>query len=339
MNEYVTKAVEGNVFSEQEAYELMNVVMNGEMSTAQLASLLSIMRYRGETAGEITGFAKAMREHMKEFPLPETELVDTCGTGGDGASTYNISTAVSIMLAGMGAKVAKHGNRKVSSTSGSADVVETLGLQIESTPEEGAKAVQEQGLTFLYAPVYHPAMKHAATARKELGFRTVFNLLGPMCNPANAKRQLMGVYDTNYAEKMAEALKQLGSEHVLFVTGQDGLDEITITGKTDIVELKDGEIRRFTVHPQEFGYHTFPVEEVQIESSEESAALIRNVLKGSAPEAAQAIAVMNAGAGLYVAGGAESIADGVDQVKQAIENGKTDDYYHKLAKEKGTYAK
>ncbi|SDJ49101.1 anthranilate phosphoribosyltransferase [Salimicrobium halophilum] len=338
MNQYVTKAVEGHVFTEQEAFDLMNEIMNGEVTTAQLASLLSLMRYRGETASEITGFARAMREHMRDFPLPDSDLVDTCGTGGDGASTYNISTAVSIMLAGMGAKVAKHGNRKVSSTSGSADVVETLGIQIESTPEDGAKRIEEQGLTFLYAPVYHPAMKHAAPARKELGFRTVFNFLGPMCNPANAKRQLMGVYDTNYAEKMAEALKQLGSDHVLFVTGQDGLDEITITGKTDIVELKDGEIRRFTVHPQDFGYHTFPIEEVQIESSKESAELIRKVLEGEAPEAAQSIAVMNAGAGLYVAGGAESIADGVEQVKQAIESRKIESYYQQLTKENGTYA-
>ncbi|AKG05104.1 anthranilate phosphoribosyltransferase [Salimicrobium jeotgali] len=338
MNKFLNDTLEGKVFSEHEAYELMHSIMNGEVTTAQLAGLLSLMKYRGETSSEITGFVKAMREHMKEFPMSDSDFVDTCGTGGDGASTYNISTAVSIILAGMGVKVAKHGNRKVSSTSGSADVIETLGIRVDSTPDEGAEALRAQGLTFLYAPVYHPAMKHAAKAREELGFRTVFNLLGPMSNPANAKRQLIGVYDTSYAEKMAEALKQLGSEHVLFVTGQDGLDEITITGTTDVVELKNNEITRFTVHPADFGYSTFPIEDVQIASSDESAGLIRNVLKGSAPEAAQAIAVMNAGAGVYVAGGAETIADGVTQVKEAIAGQKVEQFYEHLAGGKSSYA-
>ncbi|MBA2176496.1 anthranilate phosphoribosyltransferase [Halobacillus locisalis] len=334
MKNLLSKVVEGVTLSEEEAFKAMNAIMNGETSQGQLMSMLSVLRFRGETVEEMTGFVRAMRENMTKLETEDDDLVDTCGTGGDGASTFNISTAVSIVLAGMGVKVAKHGNRKVSSTSGSADVLEALGIPIDTTPEQGARALREKGMTFLFAPLYHQAMKHAGPARQELGFRTVFNLLGPMSNPANAKRQLIGIYDTAYAEKMAEALHQLGSKHVLLATGRDGMDEITVTGVTDLVELKDGEIQRFTVTPEELGLNRGSLEDIQIETKEESATIIADVIKGKANESAMTIVTMNAAAGLYVAGKVETLKEGVKQVQCAIEKRVVENYYHSIAEEK-----
>jgi anthranilate phosphoribosyltransferase len=238
------------------------------------------------------------------------------------------------VLASLGVKVAKHGNRKVSSKSGSADVLETLGIPIDSTPEQGAKAIADKGMTFMFAPIYHQAMKHAGPARQELGFRTVFNLLGPMSNPANAKRQLLGIYDTSYAEKMAETLHKLGSKHVLLATGRDGLDEITVTGETDIVELKDGEITRFTIAPEDFGLQRGSLEDIQISKTEESAAMIHGVLAGEANESAMTIVTMNAAAGLYVAGKVKDLREGVQEVQKAIQTGVTLAYFESIAVEK-----
>lgn len=334
MKNVLSKVVEGVTLNEEEAFQAMNAIMNGETSQGQLMSMLSVLRFRGETVEEMTGFVRAMRENMTKLETEDDDLVDTCGTGGDGASTFNISTAVSIVLASMGVKVAKHGNRKVSSTSGSADVLEALGIPIDTTPEQGVKALREKGMTFLFAPLYHQAMKHAGPARQELGFRTVFNLLGPMSNPANAKRQLIGIYDTAYAEKMAEALNQLGSKHVLLATGRDGLDEITVTGVTDLVELKEGEIQRFTVTPEELGLNRGSLQDIQIETKEESAAIIADVIKGKANESAMTIVTMNAAAGLYVAGKVETLKEGVKQVQRAIEDRVVETYYHSIAEEK-----
>ncbi|KHE66870.1 anthranilate phosphoribosyltransferase [Halobacillus sp. BBL2006] len=334
MKELLSRVVAGETLNETEAFTTMDQIMNGNMTTGQLMSMLSIMRYRGETVEEMTGFVRAMRENMTKIETEDDELVDTCGTGGDGASTFNISTAVSIVLASMGVKVAKHGNRKVSSKSGSADVLETLGIPIDSTPEQGAKAIADKGMTFMFAPIYHQAMKHAGPARQELGFRTVFNLLGPMSNPANAKRQLLGIYDTAYAEKMAETLHKLGSKHVLLATGRDGLDEITVTGETDLVELKDGEITRFTIAPEDFGLQRGSLEDIQISKTEESAAMIHEVLAGEANESAMTIVTMNAAAGLYVAGKVKDLREGVQEVQKAIQTGVTLAYFESIAVEK-----
>ncbi|ASF38455.1 MULTISPECIES: anthranilate phosphoribosyltransferase [Halobacillus] len=334
MNDILKRVVSGETLSEKEAFATMDAIMKGEATTGQLMSMLSVMSYRGETVNEMTGFVQAMRENMTKLDVQDDSVVDTCGTGGDGASTFNISTAVSIILASMGVKVAKHGNRKVSSRSGSADVLETLGIPIDTTPEEGAKALQEKGMTFMFAPLYHQAMKHAGPARKELGFRTVFNLLGPMSNPANARRQLIGIYDTAYAEKMAEALYNLGSKHVLLATGRDGLDEITITGITDLVELKDGTISRTTVTPEDLGLTRGKLEDIQIEKTEQSAAMIEAVMLGNANESATTIVTMNAAAGLYVAGKAEDLRDGVKQVQEAIQTGVTRRYFESVAVER-----
>ncbi|WP_226585051.1 anthranilate phosphoribosyltransferase [Halobacillus litoralis] len=340
MKEVLSRVVSGEVLSEQDAFTAMDAIMKGEATTGQLMSMLSVMRYRGETVEEMTGFVRAMRQNMTKLAVEDSSIVDTCGTGGDGSSTFNISTAVSIVLASLGVKVAKHGNRKVSSKSGSADVLETLGVPIDTTPDKGAKALQEKGMTFMYAPLYHQAMKHAGPARQELGFRTVFNLLGPMSNPANAKRQLIGIYDTAYAEKMAETLHKLGSTHVLLVTGRDGLDEITITGKTDMVELKDGEIRRFTIAPEDYGLSRGPIEDIRITRTEDSAAIIRDVLYGKANESAASIVTLNAAAGLYVADKVKDIQEGVEAVQEAIRSGMASEYFESIVteKEKRQYA-
>jgi anthranilate phosphoribosyltransferase len=271
---------------------------------------------------------------MTKMDIDDSMIVDTCGTGGDGASTFNISTAVSIILASIGVKVAKHGNRKVSSKSGSADVLEALGIPIDTTPDQGAKALAEKGMTFMFAPLYHQAMKHAGPARQELGFRTVFNLLGPMSNPANAKRQLIGIYDTRYAEKMAETLRELGSTDVLLVTGRDGLDEITVTGKTDVVQLKDGKITRFTISPEDFGLSVGNLEDIRISKTEESAKIIRDVFYGEANESATTIVTLNAAAGLYIAGKAKDLRDGVELVQKAIQEGVVRTYFESIVSEK-----
>ncbi|MFD2925113.1 anthranilate phosphoribosyltransferase [Halobacillus naozhouensis] len=334
MKQQLSSLVEGNVLTEEEAYQTMTQIMNGEVSTGQLMSMLSIMRHRGEAVEEMTGFVRAMRAKMTKLEMAPDDLVDTCGTGGDSSSTFNISTAVSIILAALDVKVAKHGNRKVSSKSGSADVLEALRVPIASTPEQGVKAITEKGMTFLFAPNYHQAMKHAVPARQELGFRTVFNLLGPMANPANARRQLIGIYDTSYAEKMAETLRQLGSKNVLFVTGRDGLDEITMTGVTDVVELKDGKIERFTLSPEDLGLTRGKLAEIQITDSQQSAELIQQVLSGEANDSAMTIVTMNAAAGLYVAGKAASLTDGVKRVKDAINSGSVQTYFTSIQEEK-----
>lgn len=335
MKDMLNQVVSGGTLSEEEAFQTMNMIMKGEATQGQLMSLLSVLRHRGETVEEITGFVKAMRSHMKTVNTEFHNLVDTCGTGGDGASTFNVSTAVSVVLASLGVKIAKHGNRKVSSSSGSADVLEELGIPIDPTPEDGAQALRDKGMTFLFAPLYHEAMKHAAPARQELGFRTVFNLLGPMSNPAGAKRQLIGIYDTTFAEKMAKALRDLGSEHVLLVTGRDGLDEITVTDQTDVVELKSGNISRYTITPEDFGLTRGQIQDLQISHSRESAALIRDVLKGhSENKSAEAMITLNAGAGLYVAGVTESIQAGVIQAQEALRDGTVHRYFESIVTKK-----
>ncbi|WP_101846211.1 anthranilate phosphoribosyltransferase [Halobacillus sp. Marseille-P3879] len=334
MKNLLSEVVEGRRLSEEAAFEAMNEIMQGNVTTGQLMSLLSVIRHRGETVEEMTGFVRAMRANMTKLDVDHEDIVDTCGTGGDGSSTFNISTAVSIILASMEVKVAKHGNRKVSSKSGSADVLETLGIPIDTTPAEGVKAIAEKGMTFMFAPKYHQAMKHAGPARQELGFRTVFNLLGPMSNPANAKRQLIGIYDTAYAEKMAETLNKLGSKHVLLVTGRDGLDEITMTGTTDIVELKNGEITRFTLTPEDLGLKSGKLEDIQINTTDESARIIEQILQGSANESASTIVTMNAAAGLYIAGKAKDLRQGVELVQQAIGSGRVYNYFSSIQEER-----
>jgi anthranilate phosphoribosyltransferase len=315
--------------TEEEAYEAMMVIMSGEATASQIASFLSILRLRGETVDELTGLAKAMRSRMMTLDYEE-EVIDTCGTGGDEASTFNISTAAAIVVSSLGVKVAKHGNRAVSSKSGSADVLEALHIDIQATPEEAKQALKTKGLAFLFAPLYHSAMKYAALPRKEIGFRTVFNLIGPLANPARCKRQVIGVYSTSYAEKLAETLHRLGSEHVLFVTGKDGLDECSISAETDVVELKHGEIRRFTIAPEQYGLTRGKLEHIQVRTVQQSAELLKAVMEGKANESATNIVILNAGVALYVAGKVATIREGVEMAKEAMMTKKAYEQFERL---------
>lgn len=325
----LAKCIEGYTLTEEEAYEAMMMIMSGEASASQIASFLSILRLRGETVDELTGLVKAMRSRMMTLDYEE-EAIDTCGTGGDGASTFNISTAAAIVVSSLGVKVAKHGNRAVSSKSGSADVLEALHIDIQATPEEAKRALKTKGLAFLFAPLYHSAMKYAALPRKEIGFRTVFNLIGPLSNPARCKRQVIGVYSTQYAEKLAETLHRLGSEHVLLVTGKDGLDECSISAETDVVELKHGEIRRFTIAPEQYGLARGKLEQVQVRTVQQSAELLKAVVEGRANESAINIVILNAGVALYAAGKAATIREGVEMAKEAMMTKKAYEQFERL---------
>lgn len=330
---FLQECLKGKTLTEAEAEMVMNEIMSGEATASQIASLLSILRFRGETVEELTGFAKSMRKYMNTVKIPyEDECIDTCGTGGDGVSSFNISTASAIVASSLGIKVAKHGNRAVSSKSGSADVLEYLGIPIQSKIEEVGRSLERHSMSFLFAPIYHAAMKHAVTPRKELGFRTVFNLLGPLTNPTLCKRQVIGVYDTRFAVDMAKTLMNLGSKHVLLVTGRDGLDEISVTTYTDIVELKDGEISRYTLHPHDVGFGVGKLEDIQTNTVQESASLILQIFKGKANETARNTVLLNAGAAIYIAGKAGSIKEGIQIARQAIDSLKVLNHFNSLIK-------
>lgn len=320
MKEILQKCIEGRTLSESEAESVMKDIMEGKVSDSQIASLITILRFRGETVDEMAGFAKAMKEHMTQLSGFE-HAIDTCGTGGDGASTFNISTASAILASSLGVKVAKHGNRAVSSKSGSADVLEYLHIPIQTTPEEAKRALEETNMSFLFAPLYHSSMKHVAKARQEVGFRTIFNFLGPLANPANAKRQVIGVSSLNHAEKMAETLKRFGSEHVLFVTSEDGLDEISISAETNIIELKDGTIAKYKISPEQFGFERGRLADVQVSNVQESAKMIEEVLQNKRQDSVKNIVVLNSAAALYIAGKAEDLQKGVEMAAKAIEEG------------------
>jgi anthranilate phosphoribosyltransferase len=312
----------GGTLSCEQAEETMGQIMGGEATASQIASLLTALRMRGETVEEITGFARAMRKFATQVETGLPGLVDTCGTGGDGADTFNISTTASFVAAAAGVRIAKHGNRSVSSKSGSADVLQALGVNIDLTAEQAASCLHEAGISFFFAPHYHQSMKHAMTPRRELGFRTVFNMLGPLTNPAGAPRQVIGTYSADIVEKMAETLAALGTEHSLVVHGEDGLDEISITAPTKIAEVREGRVQRvFTITPEEVGLQRYPKEAIRGGEAKENAEITLEVLKG-VPGARRDIVVINAAATLYVAGRAASIAEGVQLAETAIDSGR-----------------
>jgi anthranilate phosphoribosyltransferase len=279
------------------------------------------LRVKKETIGEIAAAAQVMRELSARVDVEDDgRLVDTCGTGGDGAHTFNISTASAFVAAAAGAKIAKHGGRSVSSQSGSADVLEALGVNINLTPEHTAHCINEVGFGFMFAPNYHSAMKHAAPVRKELGIRTLFNILGPLTNPAGAKQQVMGVFHPDLVGIQARVLQRLGSKRVMVVHGEDGMDEITITGNTSIAELKGDEVREYTVHPKQFGLHVATLQDISVASIEESRVMLLSVLDNE-PSAARDIVLMNAGATIYVAGLTKTLEEGVAKADQIIASG------------------
>jgi anthranilate phosphoribosyltransferase len=295
--------------------------MSGEVTPVMIAALITGLRVKKETIGEITAAAMVMRELSTKVPVADSaHLVDTCGTGGDSAHTFNISTAATFVAAGAGARVAKHGGRSVSSKSGSADVLEALGININLSPEQVAKAIAEVGLGFMFAPNYHSAMKHAAPVRKELGVRTLFNILGPLTNPAGAPNQVMGVFHPDLVGIQVRVLQRLGSDRALTVFGREGLDEISISGETLVGELRDGEVREYVVCPEQFGLSTHDIRALQVATVEESRDRILKALNNEAG-AERDVVALNAGAAIYAAGISESLADGVERAQASMASG------------------
>ena len=314
------KVVERQNLTESEMKTVMTQIMTGEATQAQIGGFLVGLRMKGETVDELAGAAQVMRELAIPVAINASPLVDTCGTGGDGANTFNISTASAFVVAAAGGKVAKHGNRSVSSSSGSADVLEAAGVKLDITPAQVARCVESLGVGFMFAPMHHSAMKHAIGPRKEMAIRTVFNLLGPLTNPAGAKRRVMGVFSKQWVRPLAEVLQRLGSEHVMVVHAEDGLDEISIAAKTFVAEAVNGEIREYTIGPEDFGMDTAPLSSIAAENVQASLAVIQSVLANEPGPAADIVA-LNAGAAIYVAGIASTLAEGVSMAQDAIGSG------------------
>jgi anthranilate phosphoribosyltransferase len=315
----LAKLVDGQVLSDAEAHAFFAACLRGEPTPSQVAAAVTALRIRGETVGEIAAFATAMREAALTLDHP-WEVIDTCGTGGDGQHTYNISTAAALVLAGAGLKVAKHGNRALSSKSGSSDVLSALGVNLQASEAQQLRALDQAGIAFLFAPTYHGAMRHVGPVRSEIGFRTVFNLLGPLSNPAQAKRQVMGVYDPRLLEPLAEVLGRLGAIRAWTVHGQ-GLDELTVTGETEVAEWKDGAVRRFTVTPEDAGLARHDISAIRGGDAEENAAALRALLDG-ATGAYRDVVLLNAAAALVVADRAADLAEGAVQAAAVIDDGR-----------------
>jgi anthranilate phosphoribosyltransferase len=318
IREAIADIVAGRCLDESGASSVMSEIMGGEATPAQIAALVVALRLRGETVDELVGFARAMRSHAVRID-PGAEL-DTCGTGGDGSGSFNISTAAAFVAAGAGVRVAKHGNRAMSSSCGSADVLEALGVRIDLDPSAVEQCIRETGIGFMFAPKFHPAMKHAAAPRREIGVRTVFNVLGPLCNPAGATAQLMGVADPALVEKMAEVLVRLGVRRAMVVHGADGLDEFTLAGPTTVCEIAGGRVDRYTVEPGDVGLPGAPAEELAGGSAQDNADVLKSVLCG-ARGAQRDVVVLNAGAALAVAGAADGLVEGMRLAERAIDSG------------------
>ncbi|MGV9009572.1 anthranilate phosphoribosyltransferase [Brevundimonas sp.] len=314
----LAKLVDGRVLSGEEAHDFFAACLRGEPTPAQVAAAVTALRIRGETVEEIAAFASAMREAALTLDHP-FDVIDTCGTGGDGQHTFNISTAAALVLAGAGLKVAKHGNRALSSKSGSSDVLSVLGVNLAATPAQQLRALETAGIAFLFAPTYHGAMRHVGPVRAEIGFRTVFNLLGPLSNPAGAKRQVMGVYDPRLLEPLAEVLGRLGATRAWTVHGQ-GLDELTTTGPTEVAEWKDGTVRRFTVTPQDAGLPLASIDDIRGGDAEVNAAALTTLLAGE-HGAYRDIVLLNAAAALVVGERADDLAQGATMAARVIDDG------------------
>jgi anthranilate phosphoribosyltransferase len=319
--EAIQRTVEHREVFHDEMLHVMRQIMRGELTPAQIAGFIIGLRVKKETIGEIAAAAQVMREFATPVKLSDTRhLVDTCGTGGDGARTFNISTAAAFVAAAAGARVAKHMGRAVSSACGSAEVLEALGANIALGPEEVARSIEKTGVGFMFAPAHHAAMKHAAPVRRELGVRTLFNILGPLTNPAGAPNQVMGVFHPDLVGIQVRVLQRLGSRHVMVVYGMDGLDEISISGPTMVGELVRGEVREYEIHPSQFGLELYDRRAIQVANAQESSEMIRAVLDNQ-PGPALNIVLANAGAAIYVAGVARTLENGIARARRAIASG------------------
>jgi anthranilate phosphoribosyltransferase len=319
----ITKLLRGESLAEEESAGAMAEIMEGAATPAQIAGFVVALRAKGETTEEIVGLVKTMRAYGEKVPLPaHYEVLDTCGTGGDRSGTFNVSTAAALVCAGAGVKVAKHGNRAASSRCGSADVLEALGVKLDLTPDRVAACIERAGIGFCFAPVFHPAMRHAGTTRRELGVATVFNFLGPLTNPAGATRQALGVSDPKMLPKMVETLAQLGSRHVVGFHGHQGLDELATSGPSQVLELKDGVTREWTIDPSELGLEPASLDAIAGGDADENADAIRSFVAGEkGPK--RDVVVLNAAAGLVAAGRVDDMKAGIDMAADAIDSGAT----------------
>ncbi len=320
IKEVIAQVVRGIDTSQEDMVKVTNEIMGGEATPAQIASFITALRVKGETVDEITGAARVMRDKATRIEVADENVVDTCGTGGDESNTFNISTCAAFVVAGSGITVAKHGNRSVTSKSGSADVLRALGVNIEAEVASVERCIAEAGIGFLFAPLLHGAMKYAAPVRREIGIRTIFNILGPLTNPARAHSQLLGVYDPSLTDILAKVLFNLGSQHAFVVCGEDGLDEITITDSTKVSELTEGEVRSYHVSPEDFGIERCVPEDIKGGEPEENAAIITAILKGEkGPK--RDVVLLNAAAAIVAGGKAGSLEEGVAIAHGSIDSG------------------
>lgn len=320
MQSAIKAVTEKQNLSREQMTQVMNLIMTGQATDSQIGGFLIGLRMKGETVDEVVAAASVMRELSTKVSAPGEYLVDTCGTGGDSSGSFNISTASVFVAAAAGAHVAKHGNRSVSSKSGSADVLETAGVNLDITPEQVAECIQEVGAGFLFAIKHHGAMKHAIGPRKEMGVRTIFNVLGPLTNPASAPNQVMGVFSKDWLEPLAQVLKELGSRHVMIVHADDGMDEISIGSATTVAELKDGEIKTYTIQPEDFAMQKTDLVNIKAADSDDSLKIIKSVLDNQ-PGPAKDIVSLNAGAAIYVSGLTDSLSAGIEKAQAVIADG------------------
>ncbi len=326
MRQAIAKVVRNDPLTEPEAYDSAVQIMEGKATDAQIAALLVSLRLKGETVNEVAGFVRAMREKATPVPLRGNHAIDTCGTGGDGCGTFNVSTISALVAAGAGCTVAKHGNRSVSSRCGSADVLAELGVRVDLLPQQIIKCIEEAGIGFLFAPSLHKAMKHAAGPRREIGIRTVFNLIGPLTNPTGTKRQLVGVFDRHASAIAVDVLARMGSEHVVSVHGEGGMDEMTVTGTTWVLEHKFGKKLEYTVEPEDVGLKRASPESIQGGDPAFNADIALRILGGEKGPKRDMV-LLNAGAAVYVAGQAATLREGVEKAKESIDSGEA---IHKL---------
>ncbi len=321
IKEAIKKVVECKNLTRQEAALTMDTIMKGEATPSQIAAFITALRMKGETIDEITGCAEKMREHAANIYPHQKNLVDTCGTGGDKSGTINISTISALVVAGAGVPVAKHGNRSVSSKCGSADVLEALGVKVDLEPKKVEECISKVGIGFIFAPKFHAAMKYAMPARKETGIRTVFNILGPLTNPAHATAQVLGVFNPDLTDVMANVLGNLGIKHALVVHGMDGLDEISISDRTKVSHLQNGQVQNEIIKPEDFGIKKAKLSEILGGSKEENAKIALNILKGKEKGAQRNVVLMNAAAAIYVSGKAQDLKEGFKLAAESVDSG------------------
>jgi len=322
LKKYIAKVVERENLSTAEAEDAMEIIMEGKSSDSQIASFITALRMKKESVEEITGFAKTMRKKSEHTNTGNIDLLDTCGTGGDGSNTFNVSTVSAFVVAGAGIKVAKHGNRSVSSKCGSADLLAELGVKIDIGPDDVMSCLEQTGIGFLFAPVFHKAMKYAAVPRRSIGIRTIFNMLGPLTNPMGARYQLVGVFSSDIVVPMAEVLGKLGAKHAFVVHGEDGVDEVSLCSETKVAEYKDGEVREFTLEPSDFGFEACNISELQGGDAKENAIIARNILGGkNKDDPMRKIVLVNAAIALITRNCADKIKEALAMATESIDSG------------------